>query len=102
MLAESPSIDGGVLLIVLLAFAVTLALAVGTVVVGCMAATRAGRGSQNALIAWVIVAALEGGLAVLGLLNASPVVLLPGLAALVLQVALYQRARRTTPPPPPS
>lgn len=97
MLAESVSIDGGTLLLILAALALVLAATVAIIVLGFVLAPRAGRGSRRALAWWVVIIALES-LYALGYVGAilagdfSLGVLLPP-AIIAGQVALYVRAR---------
>lgn len=59
MLAETVSIDGGTLVLILVMLLALLALAVGLVVLGFVLAPRAGRGSKRAFVWWVVIVALE-------------------------------------------
>jgi lipopolysaccharide export LptBFGC system permease protein LptF len=98
MLAETVSIDGGTLLVILLVLLVFVALAIALVVFGFVLAPRAGRGSRNALGWWIailiiesfyvlgsVAAILGGDFSVIGL---APVAIVAG------QVALYLQARK--------
>ena len=98
MLAETVSIDGGTLLLILALLAVVVGLATAVVVFGFLLAPRAGRGSRNAFVWWVIIVALES-LYALGAVGAvlsgdfSLFTLLPA-AIIACQVALYLQARK--------
>lgn len=59
MLAESVSIDGGTLLLVLVLGLLLIALSVAVVVFGFVLAPRAARGSQRALAWWIVILAIE-------------------------------------------
>lgn len=100
MLAESVSIDGGTLLLILAAVLVVLGIAVAIIVFGFVLAPRAGRGSQRALVWWVVIVAVEvlyalGGVAAVVAGDFSLLVLLPP-AIIAGQVALFLRARKGT------
>ena len=98
MLAETVSIDGGALLLILVVGLLILALAVAVVVFGFVLAPRAGRGESPALGWWVAIVALEG-LYCVGSLAAvlsgdfTPGILVP-LVIVGAQVAIFLRARR--------
>ena len=98
MLAETVSIDGGTLLVILAVLVVVVGLAIAVVVFGFVLAPRAGRGSQRALVWWAIIVALES-LYALGAVGAvlsgdfSVLTLLPA-AIIACQVALYLQARK--------
>lgn len=89
ILAETVSIDGGALLLILVVLLVLAALWCALMVLGCVWAVRAGRGSRRALTGWVIVSVLEVLPALGGL---GTILAVPGLAFLV-QVGLYAWAR---------
>jgi hypothetical protein len=89
VLAETVSIDGGVLLVALVVFGLMVALWCGLVLIGCRWAREAGHGSGRALVGWVVVAVLE----VLPLVAGFSPVLMVGLAALAVQGWLYLQAR---------
>jgi hypothetical protein len=98
MLAETVSIDGGTLLVILAALVLVLALSIAVVVFGFVLAPRAGRGSQRALVWWVIILALEmlyalGGVTAIFAGDFSLFVLLPP-AIIACQVAMYVQARK--------
>ena len=98
MLAETVSIDGGTLLLILAALFVALAIAVAIVVFGFVLAPRAGRGSQRALVWWVVIIAVEvlyalGGVAAIFAGEFSILVLLPP-AIIAGQVAMFVQARK--------
>lgn len=98
MLAETVSIDGGTLLLILVVGLLFLAMAVAIVVFGFVLAPRAARGESRALGWWVGIVALEG-LYCLGSLAAvlsgdfTLGVLVP-LVIVAAQVAIFLRARR--------
>jgi hypothetical protein len=98
MLAETVSIDGGTLLLILAALVLVLALSVAVVVFGFVLAPRAGRGSQRALVWWVIILALESlyALGAVGAVFAGDVSLFTLLPVAIIagQVALYVQARK--------
>jgi hypothetical protein len=60
MLAETVSIDGGELLVLLVITFVLLAVAVAVVVFGFVLAPRAARGSSRAMAWWIVILVLEG------------------------------------------
>ena len=98
MLAETVSIDGGTLLLILAALLVVLAVTVAIVVFGFVLAPRAGRGSQQALVWWVIIVTVEalyalGGVAAILSGDFSIFGLLPP-AIIAGQVALFLQARK--------
>jgi hypothetical protein len=98
VLAETVSIDGGTLLLILAALVLVLALSVAVVVFGFLLAPRAGRGSQRAMGWWIVILALEslyalGSVAALLSGDFSLFVLLPA-AIIACQVALYIQARK--------
>ncbi|MDQ6910367.1 MAG: hypothetical protein M3Z84_06230 [Actinomycetota bacterium] len=59
MLAESVSIDGGLLLVFLIIALVALVAFVAVAVGGCVLAYKAGSGSSGALGGWIAVVAVE-------------------------------------------
>ena len=97
VLAETVSLDGGVVLVALIVVLVALALSVAAVVLGFALAPRAARGSTPALAVWTAVVAAEGLFCVWLLVGAvewgfSPLVLAaPVLVAA--QVAVFLSAR---------
>lgn len=97
MLAETVSIDGGTLLLILVVGLLFLAMSVAVVVFGFVLAPRAGRGEGRALGWWVGIVALEG-LYCVGSLVAvlggdfTPGIVLP-LLIVAAQVAIFLRAR---------
>lgn len=98
MLAETVSIDGGTLLLILAALVLIVALSIAIVVFGFVLAPRAGRGSQRAMGWWIVIVALEtlyalGSVAALLSGDFSLFVLLPP-AIIAGQVALFLQARR--------
>lgn len=98
MLAETVSIDGGTLLVILVVGLLFLAMVVAVVVFGFVLAPRAGRGEGQALGWWIAIVALEGvyclgSLAAVVSGNFTPGALLP-LLILGAQVAIFLRARR--------
>jgi hypothetical protein len=98
MLAETVSIDGGTLLLILAALVLVVALSIAIVVFGFVLAPRAGRGSQPALGWWIVIVALEtlyalGSVAALLSGDFSLFVLLPP-AIIAGQVALFLQARK--------
>lgn len=118
MLAEAVSINGGALVIVLVILVLLGALAIAAMVLGCVWATRAGRGSRRALAGWLVVAVLEAVYSlplIAGSVRGRRVSLLSliVLAVLGAQVVLFTRARTRSsspetkareppvPPPPP-
>ncbi len=87
-----------VFLVVLLAFA---ALTLTAVVLGCIWAWLAGRGSQRALVGWVIIGSLEGLVllsAIPGLFSGPNLFPLLPLTVLGLQVGLYLGGRNQARP----
>ena len=98
MLAETVSIDGGTLLLILAALVLVVAVSIAIVVFGFVLAPRAGRGSQRAMGWWIVIVALEtlyalGSVAALLSGDFSLFVLLPP-AIIAGQVALFLQARR--------
>ena len=98
MLAETVSIDGGTLLLILAALVLVLALSITIVVFGFLLAPRAGRGSSRALGWWIVILVLEsvyalGSVAALLSGDLSLFVLLPP-AIIACQVALFVQARK--------
>ena len=98
MLAETVSIDGGTLLLILAALALVVALSITVVVFGFVLAPRAGRGSQRAMGWWIVIVALEtlyalGSVAALLAGDFSVFGLLPP-AIIAGQVALFLQARK--------
>lgn len=96
MLAETVSIDGGTLLFILAALLVVVGLAIALVVFGFVLAPRAGRGSQRALVWWVIIVAVEvlyalGGVAAIFTGDFSLFALVPP-AIIAGQVTMFLRA----------
>ena len=98
VLAETVSFTDEEILVIMV---VLIGLAAGVVAIallGCLWAWRGGRGSQTALVLWLIVASLEGQTlftAVPGILRGggSPWLAAP-LGALAVQVGLYLTARK--------
>jgi hypothetical protein len=98
MLAETVSIDGGELLIILVVAAAVVGLAIAVVVLGFVLAPRAGRGSGSAQGWWVLILALEslfalGSVAALLAGEFSIGVLVPP-AIIACQVAMFLQARK--------
>ena len=98
MLAETVSIDGGTLLLILVALAVVVALGIAVVVFGFVLAPRAGRGSQRALVWWSIIVALEvlyglGGVVAIFTGDFSLFALLP-VGIIACQVSMFLQARK--------
>ena len=98
MLAETPSIDPAALILILVMLVLILASAVAILVFGFVLAPRAGRGSQRALVWWVIIIALEGLYAVAGVASVftsgfTIFVLVPP-AVIAAQVAMFVQARK--------
>ena len=60
MLAETVSVDGGTLLLILAALLVAVLIVVATVTFGFILAPRAGRGERPPLGWWVAIVSLEG------------------------------------------
>lgn len=85
ILAETVSLDGGALLVILVIFLAVLAAWCAVMVLGCVWAVRAGRGSRLALAGWGVVALIEL-LPAAGALGS--ILALPALV-FVLQVGLY-------------
>lgn len=98
MLAETVSIDGGTLLLILAAIIVVLAIGIAVVVFGFVLAPRAGRGAQRALVWWVVIVAVEvlyalGGVAAVVAGDFSILALVPP-AIIAGQVAMFVQARK--------
>lgn len=98
MLAETVSIDGGTLLLILAALVLVVALSIAIVVFGFVLAPRAGRGSQRATGWWIVIVVLEslyalGSVAALLSGDFSLFVVLPP-AIIAGQVALFLQARK--------
>ncbi len=89
MLAEAVSIDGGLLVVILIVLFVVAAAWCALVVVGCVCARRAGRGSRAALAVWAVVAVAQ----TLPLLIGFTGLAVAPIMALVLQAGFYLWAR---------
>jgi hypothetical protein len=89
MLAEAVSIDGGVLLLILVVFVLLFVLWCALVTLGCRWARRAGQGSRRALAGWAVVAVLE---VLPFIFDLTPLLLVP-LGVLALQARLFIRAK---------
>lgn len=88
--AEAVSIDGGLLLLILVVLFVLFALWCAAVFLGCKWARRAGQGSRRALVGWAAAAAL----AVVPLVTElQPLGVALALAVLSVQGWLYLRAK---------
>jgi hypothetical protein len=92
VIAEAVSIDGGVLLAVLVVFLVLLGLWLGLVALGCWFAKQAGEGSAPAPVGWALVAVAQTAPLTLG----DAQWLLLALAILVVQATFYLVARGAT------
>lgn len=97
MLAEAVSLDGRAIFLLLVIFVALCLASVAVVVLGCVCALRAGRGSERALIGLLVCVALESFLAIPALLGIlagdfTLFALLP-LGALALQATLYVLGR---------
>ena len=98
MLAETVSLDGGELALILAIALLLLAVAVAIVVFGFVLAARAGRGSGRAMAWWIVILVLEG-LYCLGAVAAvvsgdfTPWTFTP-IAIVAGQIALFVSARR--------
>ncbi len=95
MLAEAVSFTEEEMFVILLVLLGMLAAAVAVVVLGCIWAWRAGRGSQLGLAGMIVVMALEASVfmpAAAAALGGNPFVILPA-GALAAQTALYLVAR---------
>ena len=105
ILAETVSLDGGLLAILLAIFIAVVVLTIAAIVLGAIWARRAGRGSSLAAVGFGVVATAEAFLAVVGAMNQGLFMAVLFGAALALHVALYLSARMSTPaqpsPPPP-
>ena len=98
MLAETPQLIDGEVLVFLLVLLVAMLLAtVAVFALGCLWAWKAGRGSQPALVGWILVASLEAFALLLGVLSLLDgtvnLFLTAPLGALAVQAALYAVAR---------
>lgn len=91
ILAETVSIDGNLLLLLLAVFLATVALWCFLAIRGFFWAKQAGRGSQRALVWWVVSC-----VAIVLPLSPSPLVLVP-LVLVGLQVRTYRRAKAEGP-----
>ena len=96
LLAEAVTLDAGAMALILAILALGAALTIAAIVLGCIWADRAGKGSARALVGWLLIAAVEalvsvGGIASL-LDDPNPLYLFP-LAVLGYQLWLYLRAR---------
>lgn len=95
-LAEGPSFTGPEVTVIILVLLTMFLLICGVMVLGCILAQRAGRGSQNALVGWLVIAFFELMYLVRGLIDLPPELSVYIVAAvLVLQVGLFVAARRT-------
>ncbi|HEU0132018.1 MAG TPA: hypothetical protein VFQ85_13605 [Mycobacteriales bacterium] len=99
-LAESITLDGGFLVVVLLALLLAVGIWVGAVVAGRSFARAAGRGSTGAYVGWAVAGFLE--VAPLLSRGFGTWIGIAGLVALALQAREYQRAKAAGPPAPPS
>lgn len=102
MLAETVSIDGGALVLILIVLLLTLAVAAAVVIAGFVFAYRAGKGSHNALVGWMVVAGMELLVLLLAVLalfqgNGGRGFVVPTLALLG-QAGVFLRAKRQGPP----
>lgn len=96
VLAETVSFTEEEILVIMLVLLGMLAVVVAIAVLGCIWAWRAGRGSQRALIGFVVVASLEGMAslaAVPALLEDRSLVFIGPVWALGAQVGLFLWAR---------
>lgn len=97
MLAESVSLSGSEVLVILLVLLALLVATIATAVLGCLWAFRAGRGSPLALVGWLLVAFVEVIAMVPALADlrfgAPSMVGFAPLGALAAQVALYVRGK---------
>ena len=98
MLAETPQlIDGDVLVFLLVLLVAILLAAAAVVALGCLWAWKAGRGSQPALVGWILVASFESYLLLHGVLillgGTGNLFLIAPLGAIGVQGALYAVAR---------
>jgi hypothetical protein len=108
LLAETISIDAGDVALILIALALMVLATVAVIVFGFKWAAGAGRGSQRALVGFVIVIGLEAMLvapAIMAMINARNVSLiaLAVPAIPVAQLVVFFRTRgeaRGQPPPP--
>lgn len=100
VLAETPTFGGPEILVILLVLLGILAASAAFVTLGCVWAWMAGKGSQRALVGWIVLGSLEVLLLAASIPDlvsgASRFVVLP-LAAIALQVALFLRGRSRAP-----
>lgn len=90
LLAETVSIDGGTLLLILGVLMAVFALWVGAVIAGFRYAARAGRGEDGAMAWWVASLLVQGIVAAVTLLSVGVV----GVLLMGLQAAVFWQARR--------
>lgn len=93
--AEGPSFTGPQVTVIILVLVTMFLLICGAMVLGCVLAERAGRGSQNALVGWLVIAVLELMYVVRGLIDLPPELSVYIVAGVfVFQVGLFLAARR--------
>jgi hypothetical protein len=98
LLAEGPSIDGGVVALIL---AILLAIAIFTGVVtvgGAIWAYRAGRGARVSTVAWAVCAVIEAGAVIATTVAAGPNGIIP-LLPLAVQYGCFRWGRARGPRP---
>ena len=96
ILAESISIDGGLVAFVLAVLLVLVIATVALMIAGAVWARRAARGSEPALAGFLLVVAVEAVLATIGLASVGPLAIVFA-AAFLVHVGLYayERSRAT-------
>lgn len=90
LLAETVSIDGGLLLLILGVLMGLVAVWVGAAIAGFRYAARAGRGENGAMGWWIVTLVLQGILSAVTLFSIGIV----GVVLIGLQVVSFRRARR--------
>lgn len=97
-LAEGPQISGEVMFLILAVMLAMVLAGIGMVVLGCIWAYRAGRGSPTSRVAFGVVAVVEALLFVMSLTENSVGYSL--LVLLAVQGAFFLAGRRRGPAPP--
>ncbi len=76
---------------------VALLVSIAVFVAGCKAAAKAGAGSRNALVLWIVIALVEAYLTVSALFSSGRLVALLGVTALAVQGVMYFNGRKDRP-----
>lgn len=98
ILAESISISGPELVLILALFLVVVVGFIAMMAFGCVLARKAGQGSSSALVGWIIIAVIEASVVlpriprIIGGARFSLVALAPAIA-LAVQASMYRSAK---------